>query len=85
MKQFSSQSFSGKKRKITYDTPDQFDDEQSSGCLEMAVFAIVIVFLFWLFAGCNNAQHMQKVYPKGYYMHGKYLSNHSKPRNDTTR
>lgn len=74
---------SGRKRPIAYDTPDQFDAaNQSSGCLEMAIFAAVIAIIFWIITGCNNAHHMQKVYPKGYYSRFVFKANHDHP--DTT-
>lgn len=55
-------------------------NEHSSGCLETIVFAIIILILYIWLASCNTAQHMQKVYPKGYYTKGIYHANHTKPR-----
>lgn len=45
---------------------------------------LMVLFLFWvLLSSCNTPKHMTKVYPKGYWMHGQYLSNHPKPQKKT--
>lgn len=44
---------------------------------------IMIAFIIWaILSSCNNAKHMEVTNPHGYWMHGKYLSNHSKPKSN---
>lgn len=45
----------------------------------LIVIAVLIMFVL-LMSSCNTPKHMAKVYPKGYWMKGKYLSNHSEKR-----
>lgn len=47
---------------------------------KMVATILAIIFLFWLVASCNNAKHMQKAYPFGFYDAGGFKVNHSQPR-----
>lgn len=44
------------------------------------VATILVIGIAIALLSCNNAHHMQVVNPNGYWMHGQYLSNHSKPK-----
>ena len=43
--------------------------------MNRAIVAMLIVFIA-LMCSCNNAKHMERVYPDGYYVKGRYLKNH---------
>lgn len=47
------------------------------------VFALIVLVWALLLSSCNNAKHMQKVYPLGFYDAGGYKANHTKPRSDS--